>query len=306
MKRGLAFCCTSSLSLIVFPALAQPTSQGSGEAPVPEAPAVAPSETPVETSREGSDPDQDVVTSEPASQPGAASLEVSGASEPASQPVAPPTPAPAAEPAPTQAQPTAPKQHVPFPMLTIALGIGSGVFVNAGDQNRAIENWQDEQEDDGTLITLSGDSEMWTHYLPAFNVTYAPIEYLRLRGIFEYGFSAKYVDIAGGEDRLFTFRRISAGGTLGFELPIRGERLVAFGLGAGPLFHAVKFEKHTGDTLGFKVHASAALRASDSIFGELFLAFDHVPAESDLLDGFELDYSSIQFGALVHYGLADR
>jgi hypothetical protein len=147
---------------------------------------------------------------------------------------------------------------------------------------------------------------MLTHYLPALNVTYAPIEYLRLRGIFEYGYSFKYVDITNGDNRLFTFRRVSGGATLGFELPIRHQRLVAIGVGGGLLMHAVKFEKHTGSVLGFKIHATTAFRATDKLFGELYVAYDHVPAKSDLIDGFDLDYSSIQLGALVHYGLTER
>jgi hypothetical protein len=186
-------------------------------------------------------------------------------------------------------------EYTPF---TLGLGIGFGTLVNAGDQRRYVEA-RLAASNDGFVDTpgwLSGSGAILAP-------TLAPVRYLRLAGLAEYALTPI---AAVGDTRFFIFTRASAGGLALFEIPVTNSSLVAVDLGGGPIYHWVGFQEHQGSTLGVRAQVAFIVTASESLFGEIAVAYDRVPAVSDQDLGFALDYSAILINGVIHFGFGQR
>lgn len=283
---ALLLACSASAVARAEPAPAAapaPRPAGAAQAPAPEEPAAAPAPAPGE---------------EPAQPPPAAPAKMW---IPADY-VPPPLPAP--QPAPAR-PPRKPEEPVaPGMMLHLGVGLSAGFF-SPGLVNAWMRQWRDDLP--GLVTVQSGDVEMSTNFVPRLTLNFAPITYLQIQAVGELGWSPKFISV-NSKMNYFEFMRYSVGGNLVGHLPLKNHRLSLF-LGAGALYHVMKFKDFEGATVGFRALIGVRVYVK-RIAPELFLAFDYAnaPTGRTFVSGststrMELNYTGVIVGFNFYFNL---
>ncbi len=186
-----------------------------------------------------------------------------------------------------------PAQPEGWSTLTVGFGYGYSLLYPKA-VNREIDRWKRAQEGDSkwgqTPIFYAGVPQLFVAVAPARNFLF------RISG--ELGYTYKLAVFGDGERRFFHYNRYSVGGMVSGVIPF-GEGLYEFMMGLGVYYHRVHFEKHTGDTPGYRAEMAFRFNEYD-VRPELVFALDYIKTMSDEL---ELNYTSATVGVRLSWGV---
>ncbi len=170
------------------------------------------------------------------------------------------------------------------------LGFGMGIF-NPADVNDYLSSYWDNQLAGYTAVNTYGFPEMYLNlFVQVAGGTYLS-ENFELKGLFELGLGPKVISIH--DTRVFTYTRYSPGVMGNFHFNSEGPH--NFTLGAGVLYHNMKFEEWKASALGPRIKLGYTIFNKKSIL-ELYLAYDIVKGDTGGPYVETLSYSGAAFG----------
>jgi len=210
--------------------------------------------------------------------------------------------APAAQP--TQYQPV---NQQPLPplrtsarklMFLLGPGFSFGIF-SPGDVNNYLE------EKTSSYSMESGFSGMFLNLVPRFSFAFAPIQYVEIEAVGEFGWGPKIISVKGGDSKVYSFIRGSVGATVTGHIPLKNYKYALFG-GAGFMYHWMAFEDYDANTpgaravLGFRIYKK-------TFTPSILVIFDYARAtDVSQATPFELNYTGVMIGANFHFRVFSR
>lgn len=171
------------------------------------------------------------------------------------------------------------------------VGFGFGVF-NPKDVNDYMSDYWDSQTSGYVVVDEYGFPEIYLNFfLQLAGGTYLS-ENVEMKGLFEFGIAPKIISIHDTE--VFTYIRYSPGAMCNIHFNSSGPN--NFTLGAGLLYHNMKFEEWKASAIGPRIKLAYTIHNKSSIL-ELFLSYDIVKGDTGESYVEELSYSGSLFGA---------
>ncbi len=135
-------------------------------------------------------------------------------------------------------------QNENFKLMRFGLGFSFGFF-NPQEVNQYIENYLDSQ---GMLVS-SGFSNIIMCFSARADIKIKPHKLFDINVFGEFTAAPKFITLDNGESLTYNFGKRSVGALANFNIPLGSGRHYFF-LGAGPVYHAMKFEDFAANTFG--------------------------------------------------------